>query len=163
MASEELFIQLSLWMVNLCHLLPFPSILSYKCGSGSTKLLNTDPIRIRIHNTARFKQNGYRIFLNLTAERKSSLPLSEVLGWLDSLHHSIPASHLPATARNPVKCSHNRYAKRLSIGITLISMESFRRELFQLRPPADRFCLKYVLCNLQFCDISILSAQIFEN
>ena len=44
-------------MVNLClkyYGTPLSSILSYiyMCSSGSTKLLNTDPIRIRIHKTA---------------------------------------------------------------------------------------------------------------
>ena len=55
MALDEIFSQLSLWRVILYvfNLTPFASYLSYNylCGSKSTKVLNTDPIWIRIHNT----------------------------------------------------------------------------------------------------------------
>ena len=60
MPPEELFSQFSLseWWIYVLNLTPFASILSftgicamYMCGSGSVKLLNTDPIRIRINNT----------------------------------------------------------------------------------------------------------------
>ena len=39
-------------LINILNLTSFASILSYICMCGSRKLLNTDPIRIRIHNTA---------------------------------------------------------------------------------------------------------------
>ena len=41
-----------LW-IYFVYLISLASILTfiYMCGSGSRKLLNTDPIRIRIHNT----------------------------------------------------------------------------------------------------------------
>ena len=41
-------------LIYFLNLTPFVSFLSYfyMCWSGSTNLLNTDPIRIRIHNTA---------------------------------------------------------------------------------------------------------------
>ena len=65
MPPEELFSQFSLseWWIYVLNLTPFASILSftgiyamYMCGSGSVKLLNTDPIRIRINNTDKDKK-----------------------------------------------------------------------------------------------------------
>ena len=59
MSAEEFFIQLSLWVVNSC-LNSYTFCLHFlHCGSGSTKLLNTDPIRIRIHNTGYHDQIQY--------------------------------------------------------------------------------------------------------
>ena len=71
MTPKEMFTQLSLWIVNLylksdTFLPPFYPI--YACvdpdpyseyGSGSRKFLNTDPIRIRIHNTGSFNEKAY--------------------------------------------------------------------------------------------------------
>ena len=56
MSPKEIFIE-SLNCVFTIHILnptSFIYILSfiYMCGSGSTKLLNTDPIWIQIHNNA---------------------------------------------------------------------------------------------------------------
>ena len=41
------------WWIYVLNLTPFASIFSYiyMCGSESTKLLNPNPIRIRIHET----------------------------------------------------------------------------------------------------------------
>ena len=71
MAQEELFSHKSLWRMNLCHLLSlFYPI--FTCVDpdpysqyGSTKHLNMDPIRVRIHNTAlsRFNRMYIRLFL----------------------------------------------------------------------------------------------------
>ena len=69
-------------MMTLCHtviLTPFSSILSYiyMCGSGSTKLLNTDPIRIRTHNTG---VDGVPnlFFLFVKSEFQSAKPCSQI-------------------------------------------------------------------------------------
>ena len=48
MSPTEIFSQLSLWIVNLYLLTSSASILTYICKCGFRKLLNTDPIRIRI-------------------------------------------------------------------------------------------------------------------
>ena len=46
-------------LIYILNLTPFFSILAYfyMCRSGSTKLLNADPNRIRIHNTALIDDN----------------------------------------------------------------------------------------------------------
>ena len=62
MAPEELVSWFSEWWIYVLKMSPFASILSYSSmciklhRSGSIKLLNMDPIRIRIHNTAFYQK-----------------------------------------------------------------------------------------------------------
>ena len=53
MAQEEIESLYGEYMSSILHILRYLSILSYiyLCGSRSTKVLNTDPICIRIHDT----------------------------------------------------------------------------------------------------------------